>query len=110
VSAPVQGSGRPGSASGGIGGIDPEVLDAVTRRVLDFEGAWRAGRISKDRAIRRALGISPTRYRQLLVRALDRPEALAYRPMVVGRLARLREARQRRRAVARLGHAAHPPG
>jgi hypothetical protein len=93
-----------------VQGIDAEGLDPVTRRVLDFEGTWRAGRVSKERAIRRVLGISPTRYRQLLVRALDRPEALAYRPMVVGRLARLRDSRQRRRAVARLGHAAHPPG
>lgn len=82
----------------------PRELDDATRRILEFErsAAWR-GR-SKDRAIRESLGISPTRYHQLLVGALDRPEALAFDPMLVRRLRRLRDARRRTRLARRLGH------
>jgi hypothetical protein len=79
-------------------------LDELTRQVLDFERSWRGRGMSKDRAIRTRLGLTPTRYRQLLVRATDLPEALAYAPMLVARLRRLREARRGRRASRRLGH------
>jgi Protein of unknown function (DUF3263) len=79
-------------------------LDEPTRRVLEFEraAAWR-GR-SKPRAIRERLAMTSTRYHQLLVSALDRPEALAYDPMLVRRLRRLRDARRGTRLARRLGH------
>jgi len=82
----------------------PHELDDVTRRILEFERAapWR-GR-SKERAIREVLGITPTRYHQLLVGAIERPEALAFDPMLVRRLRRLRDARRRTRLARRLGH------
>jgi hypothetical protein len=80
-------------------------LDELTRRVLEFEGSTRRGR-TKDRAIREGLGISPTRYHQVLVRALDRPEALAFDPMLVRRLRRLRDARRGTRLARRLGSVA----
>jgi hypothetical protein len=83
---------------------DPGGLDALTRGVLDFERSWRRGRRSKTRAIRGRFGITPTRYHQLLVRAVDSPEALAYDPVLVRRLLRLRDARRRRRVARRLGH------
>ena len=77
-------------------------LDEATRRIVEFERtAGRRGR-SKDRAIRELLGMSPTRYHQLLVDALDRPEVLAYDPMLVRRLRRLRDARRRVRFAGRL--------
>jgi Protein of unknown function (DUF3263) len=47
--------------------------------------------------------LSPARYYQLLNRLIDRPEALAYDPMLVQRLRRLREVRRRQRFARRLG-------
>lgn len=82
----------------------PTGVDDGTRLILEFErsGAWR-GR-TKDRAIRERLGITPTRYHQLLLGAIDRPEVLAYDPMLVHRLRRLRDARRRIRRARKLGH------
>jgi hypothetical protein len=81
--------------------LRPE-LDDLTRRVLEFERARSRGRRSKERAIREGLGITPTRYHQVLAGALDRPEALD--AMLVRRLRRLRDARRRVRFAHRLGH------
>lgn len=72
-------------------------LDPQLRSVLDLERRWARVGGSKARSIRQRLGISPTRYHQLLVRAIDLPEALAYDPMLVRRLRRLRDARRRAR-------------
>jgi hypothetical protein len=82
--------------------LAPE-LDERTREVLEFERSWWQHGGSKERRIRERLGLSPTRYHQLLMRALDRPEALAYDPMLVRRLRRLRESRRRTRVARRLG-------
>jgi hypothetical protein len=71
--------------------------------VLEFERASSWSARSKGRSIRARLGISPTRYHQVLVEALDRPEALAFDPMLVRRLRRLRDARRRIRLARRLG-------
>ncbi len=78
-------------------------LDERSRAVLDFERDWwkRAG--SKERAVSERFGLSAARYHQLLNRAIDRPEALLYDPMLVRRLRRLREARRRARFARRLG-------
>jgi Protein of unknown function (DUF3263) len=70
--------------------------------ILDFEREWWRHRSPKDRAVRERLGLSGTRYHQLLNSLIDRPDALAYDPMLVGRLRRLREARRRARAARRL--------
>jgi hypothetical protein len=83
--------------------LRPE-LDDLTRRVLEFERARSRGGRSKERAIREGLGITPTRYHQVLAGALDRPEALAFDAMLVRRLRRLRDARRRVRFARRLGH------
>jgi hypothetical protein len=81
----------------------PEGLDERERAILDFEReAWRL-QFAKERAIREVLGISPTRYHQLLHRIIDRPEALAYDPMLIRRLRRLRELRRKRRTAQQLG-------
>jgi len=78
-------------------------LDDRGRQILDFEReAWKL-QGTKERAIRERFGFSSTRYHQLLHRAVDRPEALAYDPMLVRRIRRVREARRRRRAAGRLG-------
>jgi hypothetical protein len=65
--------------------------------ILRLERSWRAAGAPKPRVIRERLGISPTRYHQLLNAALDLPEAVALDPGLVLRLRRLREARRARR-------------
>jgi len=72
-------------------------LGARERAVLDFERRhWKhAG--AKEQAIRDEFELSATRYYQILNALLDDPAALAYRPALVGRLRRIREARGRAR-------------
>lgn len=71
--------------------------------ILDFERDRWKGSVRKERAVRARFGLSPARYYQLLNRLIDRPEALAYDPMLVQRLRRLREVRRRKRFARRLG-------
>ena len=85
-----------------MGGDSPE-LDERSRRILDFEREWWQTSGSKERAIRERFGISSARYHQLLHRLVDQAEALAYDPMLVRRLRRLRETRRRKRFARRLG-------
>ena len=78
-------------------------LDDRGRSILDFEReAWKLD-VAKERAIRERFGFSAARYHQLLHRAIDTPEALAYDPMLVRRLRRVRDERRRRRTANRLG-------
>jgi Protein of unknown function (DUF3263) len=87
--------------------VDREDLDAVGRQILDLERALPGARGPRDRLIRERLGLSPTRYRQVLMRTIELPAALAYDPVLVGRLRRLRDAR-RRTVARRLGHPGAP--
>lgn len=72
-------------------------IGARERAVLDFElRQWKhAG--AKEEAIRSRLGISATAYHQILNALLDDPAALAYRPALVTRLRRIRDARREAR-------------
>jgi uncharacterized protein DUF3263 len=81
----------------------PSQLDERSREILDFERSWWLDSGTKQRRIRERFGISATRYQQLLMRAIDLPEALRYDPMLVRRLRRLRESRRRMRLARRLG-------
>ena len=95
--APVSRSSTEGKAG------EVAALDLRDRELLDFEReAWKL-RMSKERAIRERFGFSAARYHQLLNRAIDRPEAIAYDPMLVRRLRRIRDARRRKRTAGRLG-------
>jgi len=47
--------------------------------------------------------MSGTRYYQIVNNLIDTPEALAFDPMLVKRLNRMRAARQRSRSARRLG-------
>ncbi|MFG2756825.1 DUF3263 domain-containing protein [Streptomyces wuyuanensis] len=76
---------------------DVDDLSVRDRAVLAFERASWAGPGAKERAIREELGISPTRYHQLLNALLDDPRALAQDPVTVNRLRRVREAQRARR-------------
>ncbi|MEV6973928.1 DUF3263 domain-containing protein [Kitasatospora sp. NPDC093806] len=82
----------------GTSGTDPSAaaggLDERDRAVLALEGrSWRTAG-AKERAVREELGLSSTRYYQLLNALLDRPEALAHAPVLVNRLRRVRDARR----------------
>ena len=68
-------------------------------RLLAFErGTWRnAG--AKEQAITETLGITATRYYQLLNKLIDTPEALVFDPVLVKRLRAQRSRRQRMRSA-----------
>lgn len=85
---------------------DPETaaqLDERSRAILDFEREWWRYAGAKEQAIRDHFDLSPTRYYQLLNRIMDDDDALAYDPMLVKRLRRMRSSRQRQRAARRMG-------
>ena len=78
----------------------------LTRRdeeILEFERQWWRYAGAKEQAVRERFGMSATRYYQVLNGLLDQPEALAFDPVTVGRLRRLRSSRQRRRAARQPG-------
>jgi hypothetical protein len=77
--------------------VPPAGLSDRDRAVLAVERQPWAGPGAKERAIREQLGISPTRYYQLLNALLDDRRALEADPVTVNRLRRVREARRNRR-------------
>jgi hypothetical protein len=81
----------------------PAGLTQEQADMLDFERGWWKYNGAKETAIRVRWDISSTRYYQQLNALLDNPAALAYDPLLVRRLDRLRKARQRQRSAARLG-------
>lgn len=78
-------------------------LSEREQQVLGFERQWWKYAGAKEQAIRELFDMSTTRYYQLLNALIDRPEAMAFDPMLVKRLRRLRAARQRARSARRLG-------
>jgi len=74
-------------------------LSESDMRLLTFErGTWRnAG--AKEQAITEMLGITATRYYQLLNELIDSPEALRFDPVLVKRLRAQRARRQRMRSA-----------
>jgi len=78
-------------------------LSEEERAVIAFERTWWRHQGAKERAIREGLGMSATRYYQILNAIIDLPAAADEDPLLVRRLRRQREARQRRRAARRSG-------
>lgn len=78
-------------------GPDGRELSDRDRAVLRVERVGWPGPGAKERAIREQLGLSPTRYYQLLGALLDDPLALAHDPVTVNRLRRIREAHRAQR-------------
>ena len=78
-------------------------LSERDRQILSFERQWWNYAGAKEQAVREQFDMSATRYYQVLNALMDRPEALAYDPLLVKRLRRLRSARQRARSARRLG-------
>ncbi len=79
------------------------VLPERDQRILEFERQWWKFAGAKEQAIREQFDMSATRYYQVLNALIDQPEALAFDPMLVKRLQRMRAARQRARSARRLG-------
>lgn len=68
-------------------------------RILAFERGWWRYPGSKEREILEVFGMSATRYYQILSELIDRADAVAFDPQVVGTLRRRRQRRQRLRAA-----------
>jgi hypothetical protein len=67
------------------------MLDQFSRAVLDFERRWWQLPGPKDEMISVELGCSSADYYRYLLGLLEMPEAMAYDPLTVLRLRRLRE-------------------
>ena len=78
-------------------------LSERDRHILEFERQWWKYAGAKEQAIRDLFDMSATRYYQLINSLIDSPDALAFDPMLVKRLRRMRAARQRARSARRLG-------
>lgn len=81
--------------------LEASALSERDARILDFEKSWWQARAPKEQVIRDRFDMSASRYYQLLNSLIDRPEALEYDPMLVRRLRRMREQRQRQRSAQR---------
>jgi hypothetical protein len=95
ASADVSTSGEPTRAADALSERDQEILA--------FERLWWKYAGAKEQAVREQFGMSATRYYQVLNALIDRPEAIAFDPLLVKRLRRLRAARHRQRSARRLG-------
>ncbi len=69
------------------------------RTIIDLAGRRYRYAGTRDQAIRDELGVSAHRFFQELGGLLERPEALAYAPLTVRRLARLGDQRARARSM-----------
>jgi hypothetical protein len=77
------------------------VLTDRDKAILDFERSWWTESGPKEGAIRARFELSAARYYQILNELLESPEAMAYDPLVVRRLRRLRDRRRRARFEGR---------
>lgn len=73
------------------------MLSDLDRALLDFEARWPGHTSAKEEAVRADLDLAPARYYQLLGRLIEREDALAYDPLLTGRLRRGRDDRRRER-------------
>jgi len=85
--------------------VEPQLESLTTREreMLAFERQWWKYAGAKEQAVRELFDMSSTRYYQVLNSLIDRPAALAHDPMLVKRLRRMRQTRQRARSARRLG-------
>jgi hypothetical protein len=76
-------------------------LSRRDRAILDFERGWWQRPGPKETAIRAELGVSPTRYYEILRRLVDTAAAYDYDPLTVKRVRRERDRRRRERLEGR---------
>ncbi len=84
------------------GSVNRELTDR-DRAILEFERQWWKYAGAKESAIKDLFDLTPPRYYQLLNDIIDRSAALEFDAMLVKRLRRLRDSRQRARSARRLG-------
>ncbi len=92
----LEGHDAQGGAAQDASGPTSAPGHALTDRqlaVLALEGRRYRRQGAKEQAVRDELGLSATRYYQVLNALLDDPAALALEPVLVNRLRRLREQR-----------------
>lgn len=77
-------------------------LSAVDQEILEFERTWFTYGGAKDHAIRERFDMSAGAYFQRLAVLLDDPRAYAHDPILIKRLRRIRDGRQRNRSHARV--------
>lgn len=85
------------SAVADAAGNSPRGLSEQQQQVLQFERQWWRYAGAKEQAIRDQFGLNATRYYQILNGLLDDPAAMEFDPLLIKRLRRLRESRQRAR-------------
>jgi len=83
--------------------LEDSALTERDREILAFERQWWKYAGAKEQAVRDLFDMSSTRYYQVLNALIDRPAALEQDPMLVKRLRRMRQSRQRARSARRLG-------
>lgn len=76
-------------------------LSELDQRILSFERQWWKFAGAKEEAIRQLFDLSATHYYQNLNALIDTDAALAYDPMLVKRLRRLRSSRHKTRLQQR---------
>lgn len=76
-------------------------LSPVEASILDFEREWWRFSGAKEQSIRERFDMTPAHYHQVLGALLDDARALAYDPILVKRLTRLRHARHQARTARR---------
>lgn len=75
------------------------------KAILDFERSWWAEPGVKEATIRERFELSSTRYYQILAELMESSEAMAYDPLLLRRLRRVRDHRRRVRFEGRTVHA-----
>ncbi len=94
-------AGRAGLPSGAVP-VDTGLTER-DRDILLFERQWWRYAGAKEQAVREHFDMSATRYYQVLNALIDRRESLEFDPLLVKRLRRMRQTRQRARSARRLG-------
>ena len=77
-------------------------LSTLEAAVLEFERRWYTYGGAKDHAIRERFDMSAAAYFQVLNSLLENPAAYVADPILIKRLRRIRDSRQRHRAQARI--------
>ncbi|HWE54420.1 MAG TPA: DUF3263 domain-containing protein [Acidimicrobiales bacterium] len=76
-------------------------LSERDRAILEFEGSWWTRPGPKEAAIKDRLGLSASRYREILAGLIDSAEAESIAPLLIRRLRRERDRRRRARYAGR---------
>lgn len=94
------------TAAGPTTAATTAALPPRDRSILDFERDWQRHGEAKLDAVQSEFGLNSARYYQILNRIIDSPAALAYDPMLVRRLQRVRDSKASARTLQSPHHTA----